>query len=89
MGQTQQGEIGIELGDLEGAGFADLGEAGQGREEREQIGGAHQDQPARTLRRERQVAGELDGVARALLGMDEERLAGDGAAVPARMGAVI
>lgn len=86
MGQAQQGEVGVELGDLEGPRFADLGEAGQGREEREQIEGTHQNKLSHPLRRERQVAGELNGVARALLGMDEQGQAGDGAAVTARMG---
>jgi hypothetical protein len=46
---------------------------------------AHQDESPDPLRRERQVAGKLDGITGALFGMDEQSLSGDGMTIPLGM----
>ena len=65
-----------------GAGRDDFGEAGHGAEQGDQRRGAGHDDADAPIGEERDVAGELDGVAEALLGHHQEGLPGDVVAAP-------
>jgi hypothetical protein len=65
-----------------------LGHALKHGQWRHEVARAHQDERPTALGRKRQVAGILDGIPRALLRLDEQRLGGGRAAVPAEMQAL-
>ena len=88
MRQTQQRQVGVKLRHVDRPGLAELGNARQRGKQRHQVGPADQDEFPTALGRQRQVARELDGVAGALFGMDEQGLSGIGTPVPSGMRAL-
>ena len=84
--KTQQWGVGIELRYIDLAGFSYLTDAGNGREDRHQIGSADEHDFAASVGDHRKIARELKGIARALFGMDQDGAVGNRSAVPLWVG---